>query len=167
LSLPRGIQIGSRGPKSRISRRAGITNFRSHDCRHAWATWHCAANRDLAALIKLAGWKSERMVLSLTLLVRRGAAVRMHAGHARSAHRAETAHLGMGAHTGSRWPCTSSITRRQRCRRRVDSSMSTKTNGSRRRSRVLRVSLIEATPSRVTSLSSERLRYSAVRRAEQ
>jgi integrase len=43
--------------------RAGIANFRPHDCRHTWATWHYAANRDLAALMKLGGWKSERMVL--------------------------------------------------------------------------------------------------------
>src|SRR6516162_9365248 len=28
-------------------RRAGITDFSPHDCRHTWATWHYAANRDL------------------------------------------------------------------------------------------------------------------------
>jgi integrase len=44
-------------------RRAGITDFSPHDCRHTWATWHYAANRDLVALMKLGGWKSERMVL--------------------------------------------------------------------------------------------------------
>jgi integrase len=44
-------------------RRAGITDFTPHDCRHTWATWHYAANRDLVALMKLGGWKSERMVL--------------------------------------------------------------------------------------------------------
>jgi hypothetical protein len=44
-------------------RRAGITDFTPHDCRHTWATWHYAANRDLIALMKLGGWKSERMVL--------------------------------------------------------------------------------------------------------
>ena len=44
-------------------RRAGITDFSPHDCRHTWATWHYAANRDLIALMKLGGWKSERMVL--------------------------------------------------------------------------------------------------------
>jgi len=44
-------------------RRAGITNFSPHKCRHTWATWHYAANRDLIALMKLGGWKSERMVL--------------------------------------------------------------------------------------------------------
>ncbi len=44
-------------------RRAGIDNFHPHDCRHTWATWHYRANRDLAALMRLGGWKSERMVL--------------------------------------------------------------------------------------------------------
>lgn len=44
-------------------RRAGIPNFSPHDCRHTWATWHYAANRDLVGLMKLGGWKSERMVL--------------------------------------------------------------------------------------------------------
>jgi integrase len=44
-------------------RRAGITDFHPHDCRHTWATWHYAANRDLAALKRLGGWKSDRMVL--------------------------------------------------------------------------------------------------------
>jgi integrase len=44
-------------------RRAGIENFRVHDCRHTWATWHYIANRDLGALKKLGGWKSEKMVL--------------------------------------------------------------------------------------------------------
>lgn len=44
-------------------RRAGIENFRVHDCRHTWATWHYQSNRDLGALMKLGGWKSEKMVL--------------------------------------------------------------------------------------------------------
>lgn len=44
-------------------RRAGITNFTPHDCRHTWATWHYVANRDLGALQKLGGWKSIKMVM--------------------------------------------------------------------------------------------------------
>jgi integrase len=44
-------------------RRAGITGFRPHDCRHTWATWHYAENRDLTALQKLGGWKTATMVL--------------------------------------------------------------------------------------------------------
>lgn len=44
-------------------RRSGTVDFTPHDCRHTWATWHYAANRDLVALMKLGGWKSEKMVL--------------------------------------------------------------------------------------------------------
>lgn len=44
-------------------RRAGIADFTPHDCRHTWATWHYAANRDLGALMELGGWKSPAMVM--------------------------------------------------------------------------------------------------------
>ena len=44
-------------------RRAGIEDFRPHDCRHTWATWHYRANRDLGSLQKLGGWKTLSMVM--------------------------------------------------------------------------------------------------------
>lgn len=44
-------------------KRAGITDFSAHDCRHTWATWHYAANCDLGALQKLGGWKTIAMVM--------------------------------------------------------------------------------------------------------
>ena len=44
-------------------KRAGLGDFTPHDCRHTWATWHYAANRDLGALQKLGGWKSVSMVM--------------------------------------------------------------------------------------------------------
>ena len=44
-------------------RRAAITNFTPHDCRHTWATWHYAQHRDVIGLMRLGGWKSERMVM--------------------------------------------------------------------------------------------------------
>jgi len=47
-------------------KRAGIVNFTPHDCRHTWATWHYAANRNLRALMELGGWKSEGMVMRYT-----------------------------------------------------------------------------------------------------
>ena len=40
----------------------GSTNFRVHDCRHTWATWHFAEHRDLIALQHLGGWKTLSMV---------------------------------------------------------------------------------------------------------
>jgi integrase len=43
--------------------RAGIKDFHPHDCRHTWATWHYAQNRDLGALMRLGGWKSMAMVM--------------------------------------------------------------------------------------------------------
>jgi len=43
-------------------RRAGITEFTPHGCRHTFATWHYAANRDLKALKEIGGWKSEKML---------------------------------------------------------------------------------------------------------
>lgn len=44
-------------------KRAGLTDFHPHDCRHTWATWHYQANRDLGALQKLGGWKTLSMVM--------------------------------------------------------------------------------------------------------
>jgi integrase len=44
-------------------RRAGIEDFHPHDCRHTWATWFYAANRDLFALQRLGGWKTLSMVM--------------------------------------------------------------------------------------------------------
>jgi integrase len=39
------------------------TDVSPHVCRHTFATWHYAANRDLGALQRLGGWKSVNMVL--------------------------------------------------------------------------------------------------------
>lgn len=44
-------------------RRAGISDFHPHDCRHTWATWHYAANRDIGALMALGGWRTVAMVM--------------------------------------------------------------------------------------------------------
>lgn len=67
-SRPKHINDTSAG--SRIKKgfggaaaRAGLENFTPHDCRHTWATWHYAANRDLGALMRLGGWKSVKMVM--------------------------------------------------------------------------------------------------------
>lgn len=44
-------------------KRAGIENFRWHDLRHTWATWHIQAGTPLEVLQKLGGWASYAMVL--------------------------------------------------------------------------------------------------------
>lgn len=44
-------------------KRAGVENFRWHDLRHTWATWHVQAGTPLEVLQKLGGWASYSMVL--------------------------------------------------------------------------------------------------------
>ena len=43
-------------------KRAGITDFRWHDLRHTWASWHVQNGTPLFALQELGGWESVSMV---------------------------------------------------------------------------------------------------------
>lgn len=47
----------------RACKKAEITDFRWHDIRHTWASWHVQAGTSLQTLMELGGWSSYEMVL--------------------------------------------------------------------------------------------------------
>lgn len=47
----------------RACQKVGIADFRWHDLRHTWASWHVQAGTSLQELMELGGWSSYDMVL--------------------------------------------------------------------------------------------------------
>jgi integrase len=59
-----GVHLKSIGKAwKRALTRAGISEFRFHDLRHTWASWHVMSGTTLQELMELGGWKSYEMVL--------------------------------------------------------------------------------------------------------
>jgi len=59
--------------------RAGISDFRWHDLRHTWASWHVQKGTSLQELMELGGWSSFEMVLRYADLA--GEHLKQAAGH--------------------------------------------------------------------------------------
>ena len=54
-------QVGTKAWRAAL-KRAGIEDFRWHDLRHTWASWHVQAGTPLHVLQELSGWASADMV---------------------------------------------------------------------------------------------------------
>lgn len=52
-----------KGAWHKALQRAGVDDFRWHDLRHTWATWHVMSGTPLEVLQKLGGWADYSMVL--------------------------------------------------------------------------------------------------------
>ena len=66
---------------------AGIRDFRWHDLRHTWASWHVQAGTSLQQLMELGGWSSFEMVLRYAHLA--GEHLKGAAGHIEGTLRAQ------------------------------------------------------------------------------
>jgi integrase len=54
-------QVNTKAWRSAL-KRAGIKDFRWHDLRHTWASWHVQSGTPLHVLQELGGWSDYKMV---------------------------------------------------------------------------------------------------------
>jgi len=54
-------QVNTKAWRSAV-RKAGLKDFRWHDLRHTWASWHAQAGTPLNILQELGGWETAEMV---------------------------------------------------------------------------------------------------------
>lgn len=66
------IKIGQTDDRDlkRACKAIGITDFRFHDFRHTWASWHVQAGTPLMVLKELGGWETVEMVQKYAHLAR-------------------------------------------------------------------------------------------------
>jgi len=55
------VQVNGKAWKAALTR-VGVTDFRWHDLRHTWASWHVQAGTPLYVLQELGSWESPEMV---------------------------------------------------------------------------------------------------------
>lgn len=54
-------QVNTKSWRKAVAK-AGLTDFRWHDLRHTWASWHVQAGTPLYALQEMGAWASVEMV---------------------------------------------------------------------------------------------------------
>lgn len=54
-------QVNTKAWRNAVAK-AGLKNFRRHDLRHTWASWHARAGTPLNALQEMGGWRTPAMV---------------------------------------------------------------------------------------------------------
>lgn len=59
----KGVKRGNTKAFKAALKRAGIANFRWHDLRHTWASWHVQNGTPIPVLQQLGGWKTLAMVM--------------------------------------------------------------------------------------------------------
>ena len=55
------MQVNTKAWRNTLAK-VGIENFRWHDLRHTWASWHVQAGTPLHVLQELGGWECVEMV---------------------------------------------------------------------------------------------------------